>query len=364
MESSIILSNTKIVLSNDVSHLEQLQQSIDYVINAFIQNDEQRNIKLYLVDECEENIFDSIIVPLVEHYTNKLYSDDFSFVMPYFMMYVETNKQSYTEQQLKWLDECMVGFVQTIDTMPNQEYVNQLHEACPDCLIKLRLNSNNYQQVLELFNSISEFYTVRFEMDWDNCHDVDFDELFELLTQYTDIAIDMFEDSSIPLVANNLINGMCLLVMAYHAQESDVYRTLPISQIENRVGTGHLGDYYIQDGCLYLNPYTLGHEENKIGTINGSSIVHVSDLIAQESKYECDQCNSCYLNRICNNANPWINMLHSGTYNQMSINHCKWENMWLELASRMVSHFDVAQDNDLFRICFSGFVKRGVRFEY
>lgn len=361
----LILSNTKIILNSNTSELERWKNDIDYIFDDCIEHEDSHNVKIYLVDELEnEDIFETVIEPLVNHFVEKLYSETYSSLIPHFMLYVATNKETYTADQLAFLDDNMVMLAQTFTDMPNATYLEHLSRKCSGAYIRFVINSTNEDRLVEMFQSVYHLYNLYLDVDWTDCDSIDFDIVRGQLEQYRDIIIADFDSMTTPLVPLNIENAWCKLILAHYAQSNDIHRTSPISQFSNREGTGNLGEYIIKDHIIYLNPYGVGDELGRICAVGETPDLSITNTIQTCVGVSLDRCSSCYLNHICNNGNPWINYLLTGEYNRMSECYCEWENMIMALSYDIICHFDIDQTNDLFKTYVTGATKRGIRIGY
>lgn len=363
----LILSNTKIVLENDESRLSSYKEAIDYILDVFMSNREQRDIKIYLVDKVEDaDIFETIIKPLVEYYVDLIQSESYITFSPYFTLYVETNKQTYTAEQFQFLNSNYVYMVQEFTDIPDQSYIPNLGMYYLDSYNKIIINNDNANSIYEVINYLVSvgFYNLLLEIDWNNCDNIDFDNLKSQLDQYRDLIIQGFEQYTVPILALNIDNAFCKLYIAHHDCESESYRTSPISTFAYREGTGSLGDYTIKDGNMYLNKYCLDIDTFKLGTVYDDLNLTTVETIQAEAMYSCDKCSTCYLNQICNNGNPGINYLITQNYNTMPNAYCTWQNMMMTLAKEIIDYFEETQTNDLFKSYFTGATQRGVKVEY
>lgn len=365
--SKLILSNTKIVLGSDESALVQHKEAIDYIIDTFMSNREERDIKIYLVDNVEGvDIFNTIIQPLVTYYIELITSESYMSLYPYFTLYVETNKTSYTQEQLEFLRDNDVFLIQVISSMPSVEYLAPLSQIYPGANIKFLIDSDNVNNLFELITTFGGggFYNLSFDIDWEKYSYPDFNVLEQQLNQYKDFIINMFENYTIPPIALNFDNAFCKLIIAHSEQQNDNYRTSAISSFSCREGVGSLGDCIIKNNSIYLNKYCMNSNVFKIGEVYDDIDFAIINSIQSEETYSYTMCEKCYLNRICNNGNPGINYMFEQSYNKMNSSYCQWQSLLMSVCYDIIKYFDADQSNGLFKSYFTGVSQRGVRVEY
>lgn len=363
----LIFSNPKIILSDNKSDLNNFKEAIDYIMDTFMSNREERDIKIYLVDNVEDlNIFENIIKPLVNYYLELLGPEKYASLIPYFSLFIETNKTVYTQEQLEFLKNNGVFLVQVISTMPSVDYLALLAQIYPGANIKFLINENNVSNLFELISTFCSggFYNLSFDIDWENYSSPDFSIIEQQLTQYKDFIINAFENYTVPPVALNFENALCKLIITHSEQQNDNYRTSAISSFSCREGTGSLGDYIIKNNNIYLNKYCMDNNTFKIGGVYDDIDFTIIDSIRYTENYSYDMCNNCYLNRICNNGNPGINYMFEQSYNKMNTAYCQWQNLIVSLCYEIIKHFDIDQNNGLFKTYFTGIAQRGIRVEY
>lgn len=362
-----VLSNTKIILSDDETDLENLKDSINFVFDVFMSNNEMQDIKIYLVDNVEDaEIFATIIQPLVEHYLELVGPNQYSALRPYVSLYIETTKTNYTLAQLEYLKNNGIFFMQTVSSVPTEEYLASMAQTYPAANIKFVINQDNVGNLFEIMSVFlgGGFYNITFDIDWENYSTPDFCIIEEQLNLYRDYIINAFESYTVPPIALRIENALCKVLIAYYEQQNDTYRTSMISTFSCREGVGGLGDYIIKNGGIYLNKYCLNDGVFKVGQVYGSLDVTAISSIQSTESYNCDMCDKCYCNRICNNGNPGINYLLTQSYNTMDSAYCQWENLLLSVAYNIIQYFDKEQSNELFKSYMTGLAQRGVRIEY
>lgn len=360
----LTLSNTKIILSDNIDDLGTFKESIDYIIDTFVGNKEERNIKITLVDNVEADIFNTIIKPLVDYFMESLYySETNSVYVPYFLLHVETTKQSYNEEQLLFLEENLVGLTQCFSDALSDEYRDLLMNVCPACNLKLIITPDNADHLFEIINGLTDFYHLCFDLDWIRCEDLDLSITKEQLDLYGKYITEAFDAYEVPLVSLNIDNAFCKLTIAYDAQSQGEYRTSPLSTWYYREGVGSLGDCTILNGNIYLNQCCL-EDVFKIGSVYEDLDSAVVDTIVNTESYSCNLCDECYMQRICNNGNAGINYMLGQEFNVMNSVYCQWTSLMLSLAHDITTHFDAEQNNDLFKAYFTGATQRGVKLEY
>lgn len=305
-----------------------------------------------------------------------------------------TNGLLLDEDKLKYLKSMNVNFMLSIDGCEAAHNANRVYKNgrgsfrnidakiplilkyYPNTVARMTLTQNNLPYLYESVKYIADkgfiamhiIPNIHIPTDNGWCSD-DYISMREQLTSISEYIIDEFESGEVPLVFKTLADMFPRIVLANYNEKVNHHRKATCCLPEKRCGIGVLHNaifditgniFSCQHGSLEAtgdNPLYLGNIDS--GLLHEKRVqlleMNRSPLISQTLN-----CEECPLNSICTGGCAPNNYAVTGSFTILPEVYCMWTQCLYNAAADIIRHFDIKEDNTLFKDYFYGVVKRGV----
>ena len=361
------ITEVKLLLNND--NLDNIYSAITF---TSLNLNNKNSLCYYLIGDNLFDNFDNFLLPIIK------FIKDTNI---YHRILIQYNGLDGNEEQFKILKESNVNlYIVNKQNIIPEEQIQLILKYFPLTNFNFYLN---YEQcnILTLWNYYRKFeniFNLNFLIDDIEINDQFFTDLDNQLNQIDDIIINTFDiDKKLPIIPDFYRYMFWKIGAKDYILTSKTFKTIPENINGIRCGQGCSKKLTITaDGDVYTC-YKSIDERFKIGNIfknnyldemalNIENILKTTfeeeiknQVVAVESNEKCHQCE---LYTICTRGCLPINCLNTGKYLTPTNNFCSWNQIFYNHSLKIISHFNLYKNNELFKEYYLGSIIKGEKY--
>lgn len=323
--------------------------------------------------------WNEVIVPLVQ-YVRSTYEN--------FGIHITTNGLLLNEERLKFFKDNNVGIMLSIDGAENghnatRQYTNgqpTFDDLVPT--INLLVREAGYipfrmtvtpSNVQYFFESVQWFHNRgvqnlrAFPNIYEEWSDEAIAELDRQLKLYNNYIYSCFMTDQNPLIVDYYEFFFKKIPVKNYEQEKGMYRSAYFCQTCNRCGIGLLGNFMCNyKGEIFTcDRYVVADESNPcfVGNlddgIDEAKISALYEMCNAENLHSTTlDCSACPLNSICSGGCIPVNYQLTGSFTEVPMSYCRWNQTLYRNISALLERFDTEQISERFRTYFQEVAQR------